>query len=324
MCSNNWELELFHNCKFELETWSNCKRGGGYNFFFLKFGGCPCNKITRVDMTWTFSRFLNTRGAPGLVEREPAHPHTLNMIHNSGKGIQFKGHFTHETESPWPFPFKHSHWWKRRSRSKFTSHYAWGTNGVFLWMQDGCKVYMDSFRHGIIGACFTITWTFCKNHFSKVSPTQKPGDNGIPNAHNRGLVLYYHVWGPVWIGIHWNSIWLRARSHMTSHYTWRLVTTLHGFGGALGRPLDTFFWALTIPWSRLLARVKWPPVALTRARKQSTRARGTHFPQNSLFTFATIWEPTSLINIKVEHQVYTTKLPSFSKRTLSTWFKPHH
>jgi hypothetical protein len=28
------------------------------------------------------------------------------------------------------------------------------------------------------------------------------------------------------------------------------MTTLHDFGGALGRPLDTFFWALTISWSR--------------------------------------------------------------------------
>ena len=32
---------------------------------------------------------------------------------------------------------------------------------------------------------------------------------------------------------------------MTSHYTRGSVTTLHDFGGALGRPLDTFFWALT-------------------------------------------------------------------------------
>ena len=37
-----------------------------------------------------------------------------------------KGHFTHETESPRPSHFKHPHWWKRWSRSKF----AWGTNGV--------------------------------------------------------------------------------------------------------------------------------------------------------------------------------------------------
>ena len=36
------------------------------------------------------------------------------------------GHFTYETESPWPLHFKHSRWLKRRSRSKFPSHYAWG------------------------------------------------------------------------------------------------------------------------------------------------------------------------------------------------------
>ena len=41
-----------------------------------------------------------------------------------------KGHFTHETESPWPLHFKHSHWWKSRCRSKFASHYAWGTDKV--------------------------------------------------------------------------------------------------------------------------------------------------------------------------------------------------
>ena len=31
--------------------------------------------------------------------------------------------------------------------------------------------------------------------------------------------------------------------------------TLHAFEGVLGRPLDTFMWALTILWSRLLARM---------------------------------------------------------------------
>ena len=45
---------------------------------------------------------------------------------------------------------------------------------------------------------------------------------------------------------------------MASHYTGEFLTTLHDFGGGLGRLLDTFFWALTIPWSQLLARVlKW-------------------------------------------------------------------
>ena len=42
---------------------------------------------------------------------------------------------------------------------------------------------------------------------------------------------------------------------MTSHYTWGYVTTLHDFGGVLGRPLDAFNWALAISRSRLLACV---------------------------------------------------------------------
>ena len=32
---------------------------------------------------------------------------------------QSQGRFTLETEDLWPLHFKHSHWWKRRSRSKF-------------------------------------------------------------------------------------------------------------------------------------------------------------------------------------------------------------
>ena len=65
--------------------------------------------------------------------------------------------------------------------------------------------------------------------------------------------------GLAWLEIHWNSIWLRARSHMASHYTWGSMVTLHDFGGVLGRPLDTFFGALTIFMVTALdSCVKWP------------------------------------------------------------------
>ena len=77
--------------------------------------------------------------------------------------------------------------------------------------------------------------------------------DGTLNAYNPWVILFYHAWGPAWIEIHWNSIWLRTQSHMTSHYTWGSVITLHDFGGVLGRPLDAFFWTLTISWPRLLA-----------------------------------------------------------------------
>ena len=33
------------------------------------------------------------------------------------------------------------------------------------------------------------------------------------------------------------------------------MTTLRDFGGVVGWPLDTFFWALAISWSRVLACV---------------------------------------------------------------------
>ena len=167
-----------------------------------------------------------------------------------------QGHFTHDIESPWPLHFKHehSHWWKGRSRSKFASHYAWGTNGVCMWMQDGCKVYMDSYMPSN-GSCSLVTWTIIKNHLLEISLTQNRETMALWNLTTVDLFYFYHARGPALMKINWNGIWLRTWSHMTSHYAWGTVTTLHDFGDVLGRSLDTFFWALTISWSRLSARV---------------------------------------------------------------------
>ena len=114
---------------------------------------------------------------------------------------------------------------------------------------------LRGFLHGIEHVTFHGHLDYSQKPPLGGKPNTKPGDRGTPNAHNRWFILFYHGWGPAWIEIHWNSIWLTAQSHMTSHYTWGPVTTLHDVGGVLGRPLDTFSWALTIPWSRLLARV---------------------------------------------------------------------
>ena len=120
-----------------------------------------------------------------------------------------------------------------------------------MWMQDGCKVYMDSYMASN-GSCFMVTWTIFKHHLLEVSLTQNQETMVTPNAHNHWFILFYHVWGPAYIKIHQNNICLRSQSHLTSHYTWGSVTTLHDYGGVLGRHLDTFFWALTISWSWLL------------------------------------------------------------------------
>ena len=40
-----------------------------------------------------------------------------------------------------------------------------------MWMQDGCKVYMDSYMASN-GSCFMVTRTIFKNHLMEVGLTQ--------------------------------------------------------------------------------------------------------------------------------------------------------
>ena len=72
-------------------------------------------------------------------------------------------------------------------------------------------------------------------------PNTKLRAHGTPKFHSCWFVIFYHLWGPYMNRVHWNSIWLRARLHMTSHYTWGVVTTLHDLESVLGWPLDTSF-----------------------------------------------------------------------------------
>ena len=61
---------------------------------------------------------------------------------------------------------------------------------------------------------------------------------------------------PTWLlDVQMNNIILRG-SHSLKYMEYCIYMM---FGGVLGRPLDTFFWALTIPWSRLLAHVGGGP-----------------------------------------------------------------
>jgi hypothetical protein len=85
------------------------------------------------------------------------------------------------------------------------------------------------------------------------------GDHGTPNAHNHFFILLYHVWGPAWIKIHCNSIWLKAWSHITSHYTWGSVTTLHDFTECLGMAFGHFLvGSHNFMVTALGSCVKWP------------------------------------------------------------------
>ena len=133
-----------------------------------------------------------------------------------------------------------------------------------MWMQDG----RNGFLHGTKWIVFHGHLNYPQKAPLGGRPNTKLAYHGTPNAHTRWFILLSHVWGPTWIEIHWNCIWLRVRSHMTSQYTWGSATTLHDFGGGLGMAFGHFFWALTIWWSRLLARV-WS---------------GPHYPMRGRFT----------------------------------------
>ena len=51
-------------------------------------------------------------------------------------------------------------------------------------MQDGCKVYMDSFLHGIEWIMFHGHLDYFQKPPLGARPKIKPGDHGTPNAHN--------------------------------------------------------------------------------------------------------------------------------------------
>ena len=83
---------------------------------------------------------------------------------------------------------------------------------------------MDSYMASN-GSCFAVTWNAFKPPLGS-RPNTKPGDHGTLNAHNCWCILFYHGWGPKWIEIHWNSIWLRDRSHIYD-FTLRLRVCDH-------------------------------------------------------------------------------------------------
>ena len=133
----------------------------------------------------------------------------------------------------------------------------------FYTMLEGLMEYVNargmSSVHGVL---HDIKWIMFHGHLGyfqkpplEVGWTQNRETMALWNLTTIDLLYYIICEDPTWIEIHWNSIWSRAWSHISSHYTWRLVITLHDFGSVLGRPLDFFGGALTILRSRFLVHV---------------------------------------------------------------------
>ena len=108
-----------------------------------------------------------------------------------------------------------------------------------MWMQDGCKVYMDSW-HDIEQIMFHGHLDYFQKPPHRGRPNTKLGDHGTPYDHNRQFILFYHVWGPAWMEIH-EIAFVGGPSHMWVHTTledlWPHYMILDG---CLERPLDTF------------------------------------------------------------------------------------
>ena len=103
-------------------------------------------------------------------------------------------------------------------------------------MQDGCKVYMDPYMASN-RSCFMVIWIIFKNHLLEVGLTQNWETMALRTLKTVDLLYLYHVWEPAWIETHWNNIWLRARSHVTSHLHLRVC--------------DHTTWFLKVCWDRL-------------------------------------------------------------------------
>jgi hypothetical protein len=69
-------------------------------------------------------------------------------------------------------------------------------------------------------SCFMVTWIIFKNHLLEVGLTQNQETLAFWKLTTTGSFSFYHVWGPSWIDIHWNNIWLRARLHTTLEGPW--------------------------------------------------------------------------------------------------------
>ena len=93
-----------------------------------------------------------------------------------------------------------------------------------MWMQDGCKVYMNSYMASN-GPCFMTIWTIFNHHLSVVMLTQNRETITRQTLTTFDLLYVIMCEDPAWIKKSTKkSIWLIAPSHMASHNTWGPVT----------------------------------------------------------------------------------------------------
>jgi hypothetical protein len=100
---------------------------------------------------------------------------------------QSEGHFTHETESPWPLHFQHSHWWKRRTGPSSLLHTTLEEPTEYVNARWKC---LHGFLHGIEWIMFHGRLDWFQKPPRGGRPNTKLEDHGTPKAHNHGFISH--------------------------------------------------------------------------------------------------------------------------------------
>jgi hypothetical protein len=145
--------------------------------------------------------------------------------YHSGQKNSIEGHFTRETESPWPLHSKHLSLLEKAEPVQvcFTLRLR---DQRSMGMQDGCEVYMDSYMASN-GPCFMITWIILKIHLVEVGLIQNRKTMALwklitidlfyfiicENPHEYKLIEKAFGWGP-------GPIWLHTTLMIHDHTTW--------------------------------------------------------------------------------------------------------
>ena len=114
------------------------------------------------------------------------------------------------------------------------------------------------------------------------------------------LFYFYHVWGPVWIEIHWNRIWL-GPDHIWLHPTLEVVWP-HDM--ILEVSCDGL-WTLSFGLSQFHGHGSWLmcDVALTHKDNHSNNKK-TQTQKKKSYTFLIpVWGSTNLV-VQLSYQVY--------------------
>ena len=115
-----------------------------------------------------------------------------------------------------------------------------------MWMQDGCKVYLDSYL-ALNGSCFMVTWIVFKNHLFEICLTQNRKTMALWTLTTVGLSYviiskHLHEWRFIEIAFDWGPSHTWVHNTLDDPWPHYMILEVCCWDSLL----DTLFWAPTI------------------------------------------------------------------------------